>query len=516
MADEVYKILQSRLRRNAQQRTTDCSDDCRKPNCHQKSSATPSESESQSGHKRRRQTSTAGEDPQSHKIIEKRRRDRMNSCLADLSHLIPSNYLKKGRGRIEKTEIVEMAIKHIKYLHSILPDSAIQQEGNGNETTTSQPSSADTSTDPSSVHFGRPTPLSWRYPDDEESFKNGYNECKSEALHFLVNSGGIQPESPICTRLVDYLKGYLDHRGSHKHCKTEQMGIVDSDYSSLRSDHSATNSEVGSIVSNTSGSVVSNTSLSSSFFSQPTSTKYCYLPSTSDRSTKSSKSSSSSSHQHHNHHQGSHSTSVYPKSGASSSSEYPKSSGGYYQVNPSSSSMDHHSQSEKHRKSSEDMSSGKFKFKDSIRERYVNAADETESSLLASQKEEKFTEFKHSRSDTNDETKDEKTTYPPVGIDWPKEMKKGSIPTFALHGSHYIPVPVAEEVIQPYIHLFERGSPDAPLMLHPITIPVNFCGPIQMAANAKSTKPPSSSSSSSKGSHSSSSSSSKRIKDDKD
>lgn len=507
MADEVYKILQSRLRRNAQQRTTDCSDDCRKPNCHQKSSATPSESESQSGHKRRRVTSTAGEDPQSHKIIEKRRRDRMNSCLADLSHLIPSNYLKKGRGRIEKTEIVEMAIKHIKYLHSILPDSAIQQEGNGNETA-SQASSVDNSTDP--VHFGRPTPLSWRYPDDEESFKNGYNECKSEALHFLVNSGGIQPESPICTRLVDYLKGYLDHRGSHKQCKTEQMGIVDSDYSSLRSDHSATNSEVGSIVSNTSGSVVSNTSLSSSFFSQPPS-KYGYLPSTSDRSTKSSKSSSSS----HHHHQG-HSTSIYPKSGASSSSEYPKSSGGYYQGNPSSSSSDHHhSQSEKHRKSSEDMSSGKFKFKDSIRERYVNAADETESSLLASQKEEKYTEFKHTRSDTNDETKDKKTTYPPVGIDWPKEMKKGSIPTFALHGTHYIPVPVAEEVIQPYIHLFERGTPDAPLMLHPITIPVNFCGPIQMAA-AKS-KPPSSSSPS-KGSHSSSGS--KRhisgIKDDKD
>ena len=74
---------------------------------------------------------------------------------------------------------------------------------------------------------------------------------------------------------------------------------------------------------------------------------------------------------------------------------------------------------------------GKFKFKDSIRERYVNAADETESSLLASQKEEKYTEFKHSRSDTNDETKDEKTTYPPVGIDWPKEMKKVcTIPTY--------------------------------------------------------------------------------------
>lgn len=42
----------------------------------------------------------------------------MNNCLADLSRLIPSSYLKKGRGRIEKTEIIEMAIKHMKHLHT--------------------------------------------------------------------------------------------------------------------------------------------------------------------------------------------------------------------------------------------------------------------------------------------------------------------------------------------------------------------------------------------------------------
>lgn len=52
----------------------------------------------------------------SHRIIEKRRRDRMNNCLADLSRLIPPEYLKKGRGRVEKTEIIEMAIKHLKFL----------------------------------------------------------------------------------------------------------------------------------------------------------------------------------------------------------------------------------------------------------------------------------------------------------------------------------------------------------------------------------------------------------------
>ena len=42
----------------------------------------------------------------------------MNNCLADLSRLIPTYYLKKGRGRIEKTEIIEMAIKYIKHLQA--------------------------------------------------------------------------------------------------------------------------------------------------------------------------------------------------------------------------------------------------------------------------------------------------------------------------------------------------------------------------------------------------------------
>uniref|UniRef100_A0A6G1SI17 BHLH domain-containing protein n=1 Tax=Aceria tosichella TaxID=561515 RepID=A0A6G1SI17_9ACAR len=55
-------------------------------------------------------------DPTSHRIIEKRRRDRMNNCLADLSKLIPSHYLRKGRGRVEKTEIIEMAIRHLRDL----------------------------------------------------------------------------------------------------------------------------------------------------------------------------------------------------------------------------------------------------------------------------------------------------------------------------------------------------------------------------------------------------------------
>ncbi|XP_056635784.1 transcription factor cwo isoform X1 [Diorhabda sublineata] len=105
----------------------------------------------------------ARQDPMSHRIIEKRRRDRMNNCLADLSRLIPTEYLKKGRGRIEKTEIIEMAIKHMKYLQ--------QEQGHSTE-----------------------------------HYRLGYQECMSEAMRFMVEVEGHFPREPICVRLLNHLQ----------------------------------------------------------------------------------------------------------------------------------------------------------------------------------------------------------------------------------------------------------------------------------------------------------------------
>ncbi|CAF2461826.1 unnamed protein product [Rotaria sp. Silwood2] len=51
-------------------------------------------------------------DPKSHRLIEKRRRDRMNACLNELLQLTPHKNNESQR-RIEKTEIIEMAITHI-------------------------------------------------------------------------------------------------------------------------------------------------------------------------------------------------------------------------------------------------------------------------------------------------------------------------------------------------------------------------------------------------------------------
>ena len=46
------------------------------------------------------------QDPVSHRIIEKRRRDRMNNCLAELSNLLPARYLNKVSFHLLPSELL--------------------------------------------------------------------------------------------------------------------------------------------------------------------------------------------------------------------------------------------------------------------------------------------------------------------------------------------------------------------------------------------------------------------------
>lgn len=86
----------------------------------------------------------------------------MNSCLADLSRLIPPHYQRKGRGRIEKTEIIEMAIRHLKHLQAEV------------------------------IH-------------KEHEYQTGYNDCMKEVSNYLRDS---HTQEYIC-RLLQKL---------HEHC----------------------------------------------------------------------------------------------------------------------------------------------------------------------------------------------------------------------------------------------------------------------------------------------------------
>ncbi|XP_021371008.1 transcription factor cwo-like isoform X2 [Mizuhopecten yessoensis] len=116
-------------------------------------------------------------DPMSHRIIEKRRRDRMNNCLSDLSQLIPSNYLKQGQGRIEKTEIIEMATRHITHLQNL------------------------------NKLFGENED---RISNDKKlcckgKFYLGFKDCQDEIMRFCVEQEGWDANDPLCCKIMSHL-----------------------------------------------------------------------------------------------------------------------------------------------------------------------------------------------------------------------------------------------------------------------------------------------------------------------
>ncbi|XP_055903722.1 transcription factor cwo isoform X2 [Eupeodes corollae] len=145
------------------------------------STSTTAYSEDDAEHVMERRNKTSRQDPLSHRIIEKRRRDRMNSCLADLSRLIPPQYQRKSRGRIEKTEIIEMAIRHLKHLQN----GCVQKE---------------------------------------TDYRMGYTDCMKEAAKFLCDSQMQEYCYRMLTRLQDHCDEVLIKRNFFKaHCPSDNV-----------------------------------------------------------------------------------------------------------------------------------------------------------------------------------------------------------------------------------------------------------------------------------------------------
>ncbi|KAL9894233.1 transcription factor cwo isoform X2 [Glossina fuscipes] len=137
-----------------------------------------------------RRNKTSRQDPLSHRIIEKRRRDRMNSCLADLSRLIPPQYQRKGRGRIEKTEIIEMAIRHLKHLQS----ECLQKEN---------------------------------------EYRMGYTDCMKETAKFLYDS----QMQEFCYRLLARLQEHCDEIMKSECFRSRSCHVADNVSASSGSPH---------------------------------------------------------------------------------------------------------------------------------------------------------------------------------------------------------------------------------------------------------------------------------------
>lgn len=51
-------------------------------------------------------------------VIEKKRRDKINSSLSELKRLVPTAYEKQGSAKLEKAEILQLTVDHLKNLHA--------------------------------------------------------------------------------------------------------------------------------------------------------------------------------------------------------------------------------------------------------------------------------------------------------------------------------------------------------------------------------------------------------------
>ncbi|XP_075235567.1 transcription factor cwo [Lycorma delicatula] len=405
-------------------------------------------------------------DPMSHRIIEKRRRDRMNNCLADLSRLIPADYLKKGRGRIEKTEIIEMAIKHMKYLQA---HACSHIDGYGVDTRqTGIPhrhnESDDTLSPPDSLSKERTNSIF------AEHYRQGYHECLSEAMHFLVDVEGFYSNDSLCVALFNHLT---------KHCDKQ-------------SDRFSSNGELRPSIS----CIESTTSTSSPGSTGGSSNTNCKVqngdPGSSSGSEGGSSAIGSRSNEdlYDNHHPSqlrdiltcpslnSHSVS---RMQLAVDSQSPSTTA----VIGSTLSNDSHS------------SSGTlYKFKNNIKQRF--SAEHPERSVISinrtttdsparGNKRRHSTDLQQSQMQTQQphqpqQLSSEAGTPPPSQLSSSLPGKYNSLPSvpiFALHskGSYYIPLTVDYDILAPYVGdiLLESHQTNlSSVVLHPVTISVNF------------------------------------------
>ncbi|XP_045481596.1 hairy/enhancer-of-split related with YRPW motif protein 1 [Harmonia axyridis] len=105
-------------------------------------------------------------------VIEKKRRDRINMSLSELKRLVPSAFEKQGSAKLEKAEILQMTVDHLKMLHSKGIDSFAY--------------------DPH------------KYAMDYHGM--GFRECVAEVVRYLERIEGLDVQNPLRLRLTSHLQ----------------------------------------------------------------------------------------------------------------------------------------------------------------------------------------------------------------------------------------------------------------------------------------------------------------------
>ncbi|KAM5270841.1 hairy/enhancer-of-split related with YRPW motif-like protein isoform 2-T4 [Hipposideros larvatus] len=107
-------------------------------------------------------------------IIEKRRRDRINSSLSELRRLVPTAFEKQGSSKLEKAEVLQMTVDHLKMLHA---------------------------TGGTGFFDARALAVDFR--------SIGFRECLTEVIRYLgVLEGPSSRADPVRIRLLSHLNNY--------------------------------------------------------------------------------------------------------------------------------------------------------------------------------------------------------------------------------------------------------------------------------------------------------------------
>lgn len=126
-------------------------------------------------------------------IIEKRRRDRINNSLSELRRLVPTAFEKQGSAKLEKAEILQMTVDHLKLLH---------QKGLNSYNYTDQHALA----------------LDYRIV--------GFRECATEVARYLVTVEGMDIQEPLRLRLLSHLQCYCAQREAAAAAKSSHWSSV--------------------------------------------------------------------------------------------------------------------------------------------------------------------------------------------------------------------------------------------------------------------------------------------------
>ncbi|XP_039769742.1 hairy and enhancer of split-related protein HELT [Ornithorhynchus anatinus] len=111
--------------------------------------------------------------PVSHKVIEKRRRDRINRCLSELGKTVPMALVKQSSGKLEKAEILELTVQYLRALHA-----ADFPRGRDKELLTEF------------AHY----------------FHSGYHECMKNLVHYLTTVERLESKDTKYARVLAFLQ----------------------------------------------------------------------------------------------------------------------------------------------------------------------------------------------------------------------------------------------------------------------------------------------------------------------